>query len=195
MESRADVSGSSPSPSTVSEDHSRLSGHCVRGLEAHDAHNATTADILSSLDSAVCDILAVPLPHLHPHQCDPQVCPVSDCRIYLRLRLLHVSGSVIPPPASHVTRPLNHSHAPPDLSSRDQLCSCAATNRSSITPADTRRPPPPQAAGQPRPPPAALDNVSRQIQLWVKGNYDSAMRFVAYAELAILARVVIGALT
>jgi hypothetical protein len=61
--------------------------------------------------------------------------------------------------------------------------------------ADTRRPPPPQAAGQPRPPPAALDNVSRQIQLWVKGNYDSAMRFVAYAELAILARVVIGALT
>lgn len=31
--------------------------------------------------------------------------------------------------------------------------------------------------------------------MWVKGNYDGAMRFVAYAELAIFARVVIGALT
>lgn len=49
--------------------------------------------------------------------------------------------------------------------------------------------------GQPRPPPAALDNVSRSIQMWVKGNYDGAMRFVAYAELAIFARVVVTALT
>ncbi|CAD6573805.1 MAG: Rho GTPase protein rac1 [Tremellales sp. Tagirdzhanova-0007] len=52
-----------------------------------------------------------------------------------------------------------------------------------------------QAAGQPRPPPAALDTASRTIQMWVKGNYDGAMRFVAYAELAIFARVVVGALT
>jgi len=33
------------------------------------------------------------------------------------------------------------------------------------------------------------------IQTWVKGNYDGAMRFVAYAELAIFARVTFGALT
>jgi hypothetical protein len=38
-----------------------------------------------------------------------------------------------------------------------------------------------------------LQNVSNKIQLWVKGNYDSAMRFVAYTELAILARTAVGA--
>ncbi|KAK1928034.1 putative endoplasmic reticulum protein [Papiliotrema laurentii] len=54
-------------------------------------------------------------------------------------------------------------------------------------------PAPPAVAGQPRPPPAALQNVSNKIQLWVKGNYDSAMRFVAYTELAILARTAVGA--
>lgn len=40
-----------------------------------------------------------------------------------------------------------------------------------------------------------LEAVSRRIQVWVKNNYDGAMRFVAYAELAILARVTVGALT
>lgn len=59
--------------------------------------------------------------------------------------------------------------------------------------------PPPQAQpGQPapqRPPPALLEKLSKGIHLWVKGNYDSAMRFVAYAEMAILARSVLGALT
>lgn len=57
----------------------------------------------------------------------------------------------------------------------------------------------PQAQpGQPapqRPPPAMLEKLSRTIHLWVKGNYDTAMRFVAYAELAILARSVLGAVT
>jgi hypothetical protein len=37
--------------------------------------------------------------------------------------------------------------------------------------------------------------MGRQIQLWVKSNYDKAMNFVAYAELLILARVTLGALT
>jgi len=59
--------------------------------------------------------------------------------------------------------------------------------------------PPPQAQpGQPapqRPPPALLEKLSKGIHLWVKGNYDSAMRFVAYAEMAILARSILGALT
>lgn len=50
-------------------------------------------------------------------------------------------------------------------------------------------------AGQARPPPSGLENVSRQIQAWVKANYDGAMRFVAFAELAILARVTVGAIT
>jgi hypothetical protein len=49
--------------------------------------------------------------------------------------------------------------------------------------------------GQPRPAPHALENVSRIVQTWVKKNYDSAMKFVAYAELLILARVVVGAVT
>lgn len=40
-----------------------------------------------------------------------------------------------------------------------------------------------------------LQSVSNKIQLWVKGNYDPAMRFVAFTELAILARVTIGTLT
>ncbi|KAI9635146.1 putative endoplasmic reticulum protein [Dioszegia hungarica] len=57
--------------------------------------------------------------------------------------------------------------------------------------------PPSQApqAGQQRPAPQGLEAVSRRIQVWVKNNYDGAMRFVAYTELAILARVTVGALT
>lgn len=37
-------------------------------------------------------------------------------------------------------------------------------------------------------------NASKLIQTWVKDNYDRAMRFVSYAEVAIFARVFIGAL-
>lgn len=36
--------------------------------------------------------------------------------------------------------------------------------------------------------------VAKFIQGWVKANYDPAMRFVAYAEVAIFARVLFGAL-
>ncbi|WFD34533.1 hypothetical protein MCUN1_001374 [Malassezia cuniculi] len=37
-------------------------------------------------------------------------------------------------------------------------------------------------------------NASKFIQTWVKENYDRAMRFVSYAEVAIFARVFVGAL-
>jgi len=56
-------------------------------------------------------------------------------------------------------------------------------------------PPPPTQAGQPRAPPALMENVSRRIQIWVKSNYDPAMNIVAYAELFLLGRLVAGALT
>ncbi|KIS66455.1 nucleoporin POM33 [Mycosarcoma maydis] len=36
--------------------------------------------------------------------------------------------------------------------------------------------------------------IAKFIQSWVKANYDPAMRFVAYAEVAIFARVLLGAL-
>jgi len=49
--------------------------------------------------------------------------------------------------------------------------------------------PPTTAGGAPTPHP-----LSRKLQIWVKVNYDSAMRVVAYAEVAILLRVGIGAL-
>ncbi|KIO02410.1 hypothetical protein M404DRAFT_16115 [Pisolithus tinctorius Marx 270] len=47
--------------------------------------------------------------------------------------------------------------------------------------------PPATAGGAPQPHPLA-----KRLQLWVKVNYDKAMRVVAYAELAILVRVVFG---
>lgn len=49
-------------------------------------------------------------------------------------------------------------------------------------------------ASQPARPPAFLDNVSRRIQVWVKTNYDTAMRFVAYAEIFITLRLFAGVL-
>lgn len=49
-------------------------------------------------------------------------------------------------------------------------------------------------ASQPSRPPALLDNVSRRIQVWVKINYDTAMRFVAYAEIFITLRLFAGVL-
>ncbi|SPO31181.1 related to POM33 - transmembrane nucleoporin involved in nuclear pore complex distribution [Ustilago trichophora] len=41
---------------------------------------------------------------------------------------------------------------------------------------------------------SASAKISKFIQSWVKANYDPAMRFVAYAEVAIFARVLFGAL-
>ncbi|WVQ85528.1 hypothetical protein IAT38_007694 [Cryptococcus sp. DSM 104549] len=52
-----------------------------------------------------------------------------------------------------------------------------------------------QAGAAPARPPALLDNISRRIQVWVKSNYDPAMRFVAYCELLIVLRLILGALT
>ncbi|KAH9853166.1 hypothetical protein C2E23DRAFT_917643, partial [Lenzites betulinus] len=50
--------------------------------------------------------------------------------------------------------------------------------------------PPAQAGAAPTPHPLA-----KKLQVWVKTNYDNAMRAVAYAELATLVRVVLGAVT
>ncbi|WWC58604.1 uncharacterized protein I303_101147 [Kwoniella dejecticola CBS 10117] len=55
--------------------------------------------------------------------------------------------------------------------------------------------PPPPAGAQAQRPPVLLENISKKIQLWVKGNYDVAMRFVAYCELLICARLILGVLT
>ena len=70
---------------------------------------------------------------------------------------------------------------------------CATFLRTNVLPKFYSKPVPGAAAGQ-RPPPNWAENLGRQIQLWVKGNYDKAMNFVAHAELLILARVTIGAL-
>jgi len=50
--------------------------------------------------------------------------------------------------------------------------------------------PPATAGGPPQPHPLA-----KKLQAWVKANYDTAMRVVAYTELLILVRVVLGAVT
>ncbi|KAI0034923.1 hypothetical protein K488DRAFT_83526 [Vararia minispora EC-137] len=49
--------------------------------------------------------------------------------------------------------------------------------------------PPATEGGPPTPHPLA-----KRLQVWVKANYDNAMRVVAYAEVAILLRVALGAL-
>ncbi|KAJ7597678.1 hypothetical protein C8J56DRAFT_852025 [Mycena floridula] len=49
--------------------------------------------------------------------------------------------------------------------------------------------PPATAGGQPTP-----HRFAKKLQVWVKNNYDSAMKAVAYTELIILVRVVFGAL-
>ncbi|KAG5639311.1 hypothetical protein H0H81_004513 [Sphagnurus paluster] len=51
-------------------------------------------------------------------------------------------------------------------------------------------PGPPAANGQPQPHP-----LSKKLQVWVKSNYDGAMRVVAYTELLIFVRVLLGAIT
>jgi len=50
--------------------------------------------------------------------------------------------------------------------------------------------PPATAGGPPQPHP-----IAKTLQLWVKSNYDTAMRAVAYIELGIFVRVLLGALT
>lgn len=48
------------------------------------------------------------------------------------------------------------------------------------------------ATSSANPPPPA--KTAKFIQTWVKANYDPAMRFVAYSEVAIFARVLFGAI-
>jgi hypothetical protein len=50
--------------------------------------------------------------------------------------------------------------------------------------------PPTTAGGAPGPHPLA-----KKLQVWVKANYDQAMKIVAYAELVIFIRVLLGAIT
>jgi len=50
--------------------------------------------------------------------------------------------------------------------------------------------PPASAGGPPTPHPLA-----KRLQAWVKANYDSAMKVVAYTELVIFVRVLLGAIT
>ncbi|KAI0336052.1 hypothetical protein GY45DRAFT_1366153 [Cubamyces sp. BRFM 1775] len=49
--------------------------------------------------------------------------------------------------------------------------------------------PPPQPGAAPTPHPLA-----KKLQVWVKANYDNAMRAVAFTELVIFARVILGVL-
>jgi len=49
--------------------------------------------------------------------------------------------------------------------------------------------PPTTAGGSPTPPP-----ISKKLQVWVKSNYDTAMKVVAYSELFIMLRVTVGVL-
>ncbi|KAN0062977.1 Transmembrane nucleoporin [Thecaphora frezii] len=58
----------------------------------------------------------------------------------------------------------------------------------------TPAPPAGGAAGAAAQPQVAPAKAAKFIQGWVKANYDPAMRFVAYAEVAIFARVLFGAL-
>jgi len=50
--------------------------------------------------------------------------------------------------------------------------------------------PPATAGGAPTPPPLA-----KKLQVWVKANYDRAMSIVAYTEILIFVRVLLGAIT
>ncbi|KAF8624778.1 hypothetical protein AX15_005668 [Amanita polypyramis BW_CC] len=61
--------------------------------------------------------------------------------------------------------------------------------RTTILPQILQPGPPAAAGGPPQPHPLA-----KKLQTWVKGHYDSAMRVVAYTELVILVRVVLGAI-
>ncbi|KAI0321668.1 hypothetical protein OF83DRAFT_208080 [Amylostereum chailletii] len=62
--------------------------------------------------------------------------------------------------------------------------------RTTLMPQFLPQTPPATAGGAPTPHPLA-----KKLQVWVKANYDTAMRVVAYAEIIILARVVVGAIT
>ncbi|WWD17915.1 hypothetical protein CI109_102360 [Kwoniella shandongensis] len=76
------------------------------------------------------------------------------------------------------------------------LFHCLTFLRTNIIPKLVPAPPPQAAGAQQAPrPPALLENVSRKIQVWVKVNYDVAMRFVAYCEILIALRLVLGVVT
>ncbi|WVR05870.1 hypothetical protein IAU60_002896 [Kwoniella sp. DSM 27419] len=91
-----------------------------------------------------------------------------------------------------VAKPVNFSILPFATFS---LFHCLTFLRTNIIPKFAPRQAAGSQPGQAARPPPVLDNISRRIQLWVKTNYDVAMRFVAYAELLICARLILGVLT
>ncbi|KAA1468579.1 hypothetical protein DENSPDRAFT_833927 [Dentipellis sp. KUC8613] len=62
--------------------------------------------------------------------------------------------------------------------------------RTTLMPQFLPQGPPTTPNGPPQPHP-----IAKKLQVWVKANYDYAMRVVAYTEILILARVILGALT
>jgi hypothetical protein len=62
--------------------------------------------------------------------------------------------------------------------------------RTTLMPQFLPQAPPATSGGPPQPHPLA-----KKLQAWVKANYDTAMKAVAYIELLIFIRVVLGALT
>ncbi|TFK76856.1 hypothetical protein BDN72DRAFT_830023 [Pluteus cervinus] len=62
--------------------------------------------------------------------------------------------------------------------------------RTSLMPQFLPPGPPTAAGGPPQPHP-----IAKRLQVWVKANYDGAMNVVAYAEVVIFLRVILGAVT
>jgi len=61
--------------------------------------------------------------------------------------------------------------------------------RTTLMPQILQPGPPATAGGAPTPHP-----LSKKLQVWVRSNYDHAMKIVAYTEIFILVRVIIGAI-
>ncbi|KAH9005988.1 hypothetical protein EDB86DRAFT_2877484 [Lactarius hatsudake] len=61
--------------------------------------------------------------------------------------------------------------------------------RTTLMPQILQPGPPATAGGAPTPHP-----LSKKLQVWVRSNYDHAMRIVAYTEIFILVRVIVGAI-
>jgi len=62
--------------------------------------------------------------------------------------------------------------------------------RTTLMPQFLAQGPPATAGGPPTP-----HKLAKKLQVWVKSNYDTAMRAVAYVELIIFVRVLLGAIT
>ena len=125
------------------------------------------------------------------HEADMDYANSSSLDLALRYVLIVPRLDVHPDQHSAQGRSVSPPPYPTSLPASPSL----PVQRSYLSSSSRNTRPPAAAQGQPNPPPSAVSGLSQKIQVWVKGNYDGAMRFVAYAELAIFARVVVGALT